>query len=111
MGRAKPLRRRPSRTLSARALKARPFLEALEDRNLPSADHWLAVVGGMVPGHDLAEQTRLGQNLLHESGVTDQQAQVVEALDLSGTFVVQTPTDVEQSDVTDTLHAVPGFVF
>src|SRR5207244_7250712 len=90
MGRAKPPRR-PFRTLSARALKARPVLEALEDRYLPSNGQWLAVFGGMAPGNNLQEQTLLGQNLLHQSGVTDDHVQVAEALDLSGSFVVQTP--------------------
>ena len=110
MGRAKP-RPRPHRTLSARALKARPFLEALEDRNLPSNGQWLAVFGGLAPGGTLDEQTGYGKNLLNASGVSDDNVRVLAAVDLSGTFVVQTPADVTQDTLTGELQAVPGFVF
>src|SRR5262249_31402081 len=110
-----PLMRRPQhsrrRTWTARTLKFRPSLERLEDRTLPSNGQWLAGFGGISPGSALQEQTQIGQNLLLTSGVADQDVHVVSALDLSGSFVVQTPVDVDQPTLTSELQAVPGFIF
>jgi hypothetical protein len=91
--------------------KTRPILELLEDRTLLSNGEWLAVFGGIAPGSTLDEQTQNGQNLLHLSGIADQDVSAVKALDLSGSFVVQTPPNVTQATLTSELNAVPGFVF
>ncbi len=103
--------RRSRRTPNTRAFRGRPLLEVLEDRTLLSGGEWMAVVGGITPGTNLQEQTQYGQNLLHASGVADQDARVVAALDLSGTFLVQAPPDVDQQTLSSELQAVPGFVF
>jgi hypothetical protein len=86
-------------------------VEILECRNLPSNGQWLAVFGGITPGATLAEQAQYGQNLLNASGVPAQDARVEAALDLSGTFVVQTPPDLTEQTLTAELQAVPNFVF
>jgi hypothetical protein len=102
---------RPFLPLRTRRASARPALELLEDRTLLSGGEWLAVVGGITPGATLQEQTQHGQNLLHASGIADQNARVVAALDLSGTFLVQAPPEADQPTLTSELQAVPGFVF
>jgi hypothetical protein len=86
-------------------------MEILEDRLTPADGHWVAVFGGISPGADLEEQTQFGQQLLASSGVLPQDVRVVEALDLSGTFAVQTPEDVSEEALTSELQGVPGFVF
>ena len=83
----------------------------MEDRTLPSNGQWLAVFGGMTPGVTLEEEAQFGQNLLQKSGVSANDVQVVTALDLSGSFVVQTPTNVTQGTLIGELQVVPGFVF
>jgi hypothetical protein len=103
--------RRPQRAPIARALKARPFLELLEDRTLLSNGQWVAVFEGLSPGTSPDEQAQYGRNLLHASGVADEDVRVVAALDLSGTFLLETPLDVTQWTVTAQLQGVPGFVF
>lgn len=75
-------------------------------------DHglWLAVIGGMTPGATLAEQAEFGRSLL-SSAIGAEEIRVVEALDLSGSFVVQTSLDVDQQTLTATMESVPGFSF
>src|SRR5262249_17737561 len=92
---------------------ARPLLllEHLEDRTLPSSGQWYAVFHGMTPGETLEEQTQLGQNLLHSAGVLEQDVTVDKALDLSGTFILQTPPNVTEQTLTSELQEVPNFVF
>ena len=65
----------------------------------------------MTPGATLEEQGQYGQSLLKLSGVSEQDVHVVQALDLSGTFVVQTPLDVSQEVLTAELQRVPNFVY
>src|SRR5262249_54985634 len=72
---------------------------------------WLAFFDGISPAETLQEQTLIGQDLLLGSGVPDQDVHVETALDLAGTFLLQTPTDVTQSAVAGELQGVPGFVF
>src|SRR6266567_7616879 len=88
--------RRPRPTRSAPARKACPSLELLEDRNLLSGGQWLAVFNGISPGYTLDEQTQFGRDLLHSAGLSDPDVRVVSALDLTGTFALQTPADVTQ---------------
>src|SRR5262249_59411475 len=102
---------RPQRTRGAPALKARPFLELMEDRTLLSGGQWLAVFEGLPTGVGITEQTQYGQGLLHSSGLTDEQVHVVRALDLSGTYLLQTPVEVTHWGLVSELHGVPGFVF
>src|SRR5262249_40256815 len=89
----------------------RLLAELLEDRTLPSNGQWYAVFRGMAPGASQPEQTQYGQNLLHSAGVLDQDASVIAALDLSGTFLLQSPPNTTQQALTSQLQRVPGFVF
>jgi hypothetical protein len=106
MTRSKLPRRRTPRTF-----KSRLFLETLEDRNLMSTGQWFAVFSGMTPAPTLDEQAGYGQNLLTASGVTPENVHVLSAVDFSGAFLVQTPTDVTQQTLTAELQSVPGFTF
>jgi hypothetical protein len=103
--------RRLRSTNKIRFLRARLFLEPLEDRRLLSNGQWFAVFTGLSPGTNLPEQAQYGQILLHAAGVTDDKVQVLDALDLSGTFLIQTPVAVTQATLTSELKGVPGFVF
>lgn len=85
--------------------------ESLEARIPLDATQWLAVFEGLAHSESLEEQAQYGQNLLRSSGVSEQELQVVEALDLSGSFIVQTSTSVPEESVTAQLEVVPGFVF
>src|SRR5262249_51440488 len=67
--------------------------------------------GGMTPGDTLEEQAGYGQNLLNASGIPEQDARIEEALDLSGSFVVQTPEGATEQALTAELQAVPNFVY
>ena len=88
-------RRSPVRSLRRakrdRARKLRLIIESLEDRTVPANGQWLAVIGGMAPGANLPEQADNGERLLHSAGVLDEDVHIVEAMDLSGNFLVQTP--------------------
>jgi autotransporter-associated beta strand protein len=84
-------------------------IEPLEVRRLLVAGQWQAIIAGMAPAATLDQQTVLGQNLFHAYNIADANAQVVRALDLSGTFLVQTPDTATQGDVTSELQGVPGF--
>src|SRR5439155_956703 len=55
--------------------------------------------------------TLLGQNLLHSSGVLDADVSVIDALDLSGTFLLKAPPSATEQTLVGTLQRVPGFVF
>src|SRR5262249_9059911 len=85
--------------------------ETLEDRNLMSTGQWFAFFNGMTPGATLDEQAGYGQNLLTASGIKPENVHVLSAIDFSGTFLVQTPTDVTQQTLTTELQPVPGFTF
>jgi hypothetical protein len=91
--------------------KARPLLELLEDRTLPSNGQWMAVFGGLPAAVGLTEQAQVGRNFLQHYGVTEENVSVVSAFDLSGTFLLQTPLDATQKTVTDQLDDIPGFIF
>jgi hypothetical protein len=91
--------------------RVRLSIDSLEDRNLLSSGQWQAVFQGLSPAATRPQQTINGQNLLHLSGITDQQVQLVDSFDLSGTFLLQTSTAVEEAQLQAELHAVPGFVF
>lgn len=70
---------------------------------------WLATFHGMAAGDDLTEQVNYGQNLLSVLPATD--LQVISALDLTGTFIVESPTLTTESATAAVLSGVPGFVF
>src|SRR4051812_25762115 len=80
----------------ARSTRPRLMVELLETRNLFSNSQWLAVVNGLPSSSNVEQQLQNGQNLLHAAGVTDREARLVAALDLGGTFVVETPAEVTQ---------------
>src|SRR5262245_15667253 len=73
--------------------RARLLVELLEDRRLLSGSQRLAVFSGIPPASTLDQQTQAGQDLLRSSGLSEQDVLVVGALDLTGTFLVQTPAD------------------
>jgi len=85
--------------------------EHLESRYVMAAGQWVAVFNSMAPADNLDDQALLGQNLLSTSGVAEQDARVVAALDLSGSFLVQAPYDSTSAAVSDALDDVPGFVY
>src|SRR2546422_7364268 len=74
-------RRRATRCAPARSFRTRLPMELLEDRTLFSQGQWTAVFAGMVPGETLEEQTQYGTNLLHSSGLVDQDVRILGALD------------------------------
>jgi hypothetical protein len=94
-----------------RANKARLQLELLETRNLLDNGQWHAVINGIAAGANLDGQTRIGQNLLHYAGIQERDVAVIRAVDLSGTFLVQTPVHVTEEELTGELSHVPGFSF
>jgi hypothetical protein len=102
-------RQRPARRM--RPFRTSLWLEQLEDRNLLTNGLWLAVIGGITPAGTLDQQATIGQNVLHASGLQDQDVAVTKALDLSGAFVVQAPVDVTQQTLTTELQQIPGFIF
>jgi hypothetical protein len=65
----------------------------------------------MVPAINRQDQIRDGQRLLQLSGVPTSSVQVVDALDLSSTFVLQTSTSMTQQTLDSILHNVPGYQF
>src|SRR5437016_3626329 len=87
-------RQRESRRPSTRR---RLSVEILEDRTLPSNGAWLAVFSGITGGTNLNDQAVIAQNLLRSSEIDDQEVSVVEALDLNGNFIVQTPQNMTQA--------------
>jgi hypothetical protein len=87
------------------------LLECLEERTLLDNGQWLAVINGIPPADNAADQIRHGQDLFHSVGLLDQDVAVVDVLDLSGTFVVQTPVDVTEETLANELKRVPGFQF
>lgn len=106
---------RRSRSSSSRPARhrhtAQPTLELLEDRSLMDAGLWMAVFGGLASDVDLIQQAQVVRNHLDAAGVDPVDIQVVEALDLTGTVVLQTRTSWTQSIVTDQLDDVAGFIF
>jgi hypothetical protein len=91
--------------------KSRLFVERLEDRVVPDAGQWFAVFNGVAGAPDINQQTELGKYMLHSAGLQDQDVSIIQAVDLSGGFLIQTPTDVSQPTLTSELQAVPGFNF
>src|SRR5260370_3988226 len=71
----------------------------------------MAVFGGLCPAARLGLQAQEGKLLMQSSAVLELNVRVVNALDLSGTFVLQTPLDVTQQTLTSELQQVPGFIF
>lgn len=91
--------------------KARLLLEHLEDRTCPSTGNWYAVFGGMVPAINRQDQIRDGAQLLRLSGVPSNSVAVVDALDLTSTFILQTSTSMTEQTLNSILHNVPGYQF
>jgi hypothetical protein len=76
-----------------------------------AGDQWIAVINSMTPADNLDEQARLAQELLEAADVAENEARIVGALDLSGSFVVQAAGGSTAESVSATLAGVPGFVF
>ena len=105
-------RNRPSpKAASLARRRFRPYLEALEDRTMPTTTQWMAAFGGLTPANDFIAQAQEGKTLLHSAGIAEQNVQVLSAVDLSGSFIVQTPADVTLATLTNELQGVPGFIF
>jgi hypothetical protein len=71
----------------------------------------MGVFNGVAPANDLGTQLKSIQNLLHSSGIQDQNVLVQQAVDLSGTVILQAPANITQQTLTAELQAVPGFSF
>src|SRR5262249_54592717 len=110
MKRFRPSCPRP-RSVKVRTGRRRLLVECLEERTLLSNGQWLAVIDGIAPTDNTADQAPPAQNPLHPIGLRDQDVPSVQAIDLSGTFVVQTPLGVTQQTLTGELQQVPGFSF
>jgi hypothetical protein len=106
-----PRSRRSGRSRTVHGRTTRLWLEALEDRIVPSNSQWLTVIEGISPGETLEEQTQRGADVLLASGVADQDIHVVSAFDLSGSFLVQTAGDATEETLTNQLQGIPGFIF
>src|SRR5262245_30257542 len=91
--------------------KPRLLLEHLEDRTCPSTGNWFAVFSGMVPAINREDQIRDGAQLLRLSGVPSASVAVVDALDLTSTFILRTSTSMTQGTLDGILHSVPGYRF
>ncbi|HVX60574.1 MAG TPA: hypothetical protein VHC19_08230, partial [Pirellulales bacterium] len=89
----------------------RPLLEILENRYLLTSTSFVAVIDGVPAAVDLLNQAEIGRRLLENSGVSAEQVQVTQALDLTGAFIVQTPTEMTVAALTSELQTVPGFAF
>jgi hypothetical protein len=85
-------------------------LESLEERCLLSvpAEQWLVVINGISPATTLDDQAQAGATLLQVNGIVDADVHVVQALDLTGSFLVETPADVTQATLSKELQDVPG---
>lgn len=90
--------------------RTRLLMECLEDRTLLSNGLWVAYFGGMAGANSIQDQTSLGAGLLQSYGISEQNVRVVDALDLSGAFVVQTATDVTREALSTQLNTVPNFI-
>jgi hypothetical protein len=102
-------RQQPTRKVAP--ARSRLLVELLEDRTLLSGGQWMAVFEGLPTEVGITEQTQYGEGLLHSSGLADEQVRVVRALDLNGTYLLQTPVEVTHWDLVSELQGVPGFVF
>src|SRR4051794_27805745 len=100
--------RLPSLPLRMRWASARPVLELLEDRTLPSGGEWLVRLQGL-PGDTTAAQMQAAQDLLHAARLLDQDLQVVDHTGLDGNVVVAAPEGVPVEIVNQELQDVPGF--
>src|SRR5262249_57738392 len=70
-----------------------------------------AVFQGLPAGDNLIDQLQYGRNLLGSAGIAAADVSVTQALDRSGSYLLQTPLDVTQWTLTAELQGVPGFVF
>ncbi len=98
--------RGPSRS---KRRQARVMLESLENRSLLTAGNWLTVLQGLPVGADIEKQTMYGEYLIQSRGV--QFVTGIEALDLTGSFQVDTATNVTQQALQTELQKLPGFRF
>ena len=92
-------------------LKSWLRVEALEDRAMPSLGQWVAVFNNLAPAEALEQQTTSARTLLNSFGVTEDEVSVVGALDLSGSYLVQTAETMTQDELNDQLGAVAGYVY
>ena len=74
-----------------------------------ASGQWMVAIGGIAPATTLEQQTQVGQVLLHSYGISDANAQVLRALNLDGSFLVQTPDIATPTEVANELQVLPGF--
>ncbi len=101
-------------SLLRRRNRLNPRLELLEDRNLLDGAFWYAVFHGVPSAGSLDKQTDVGRHLLESSGIPDSEIHVEKALDLTGTFLLETPEtyptpDAFRSEIDTRLASVPGY--
>ena len=92
-------------------LKSWLKVEALEDRAMPSQSQWVAVFNNLAPAETLEQQTTSATTLLSSFGVTEDEVRVLAALDLSGSYLVETADTVTQSELNAQLGTVAGYVY
>jgi hypothetical protein len=85
----------------------RLVVEQLEDRRVLVGDQWIMAFRDLTLGTTPEEQVQAGQAYLLEHGVND--VQIVAALDLEGTFLIETSEDATDESLRDELESVPGF--
>ena len=84
--------------------------ESLENRSLLAVTPYLAVFNGLAAGDDLDEQADHARTLLASTGEY-LNVSVLEALDLSGSFLIQGDSDDTVESLNALLQDVPGFQF
>lgn len=100
---------RPHTTAKHR-LGYRPVLDALEDRCVLST-LWLSVFGGLPSYPTAEEQEFFAREMLTVSDVTLNEVTGLRALDLTGSFLLETPDDMTQAALETELSAIAGFKF
>src|SRR5205085_8617333 len=58
---------------------------------------------------DADEQAQNARNLLHDSGLTNDNVKVVQVVDPRGIYLIEAPDDLSEGDLSQELSVVPGF--
>src|SRR5262245_53299714 len=108
--RTKESRRSATRGLFSRDNVARYMrlaVEPLEERRVLSGDQWVMVFRGLTLGATPEEQVQAGQTFLQDHGINN--IQIVAALDLEGTFLIETSEETSDEALQEELQPLPGF--
>src|SRR5262245_43567444 len=85
----------------------RLVVEQLEDRRVLTGDQWVMAFRALTLGATPEEQMQAGQAFLQDHGISD--IQIVAALDLEGTFLIEAAEDTTDESLQDELQPLPGF--